>query len=165
MDKQQTSFLQKLLRLRYCVLALGEQQRWWPSSLLSEDSFAILEYALPQTRYAAAVIAATEVGRNRHDELIGAGKLHLFRLPQSMEEQVFQYLHADENAAAIAKGIEGRAIQALEELSEYIAVNEQEGPVLVGGLSEVHNQQILAAFAKHYLEAFRRAYQTFPYLA
>lgn len=164
MPDYQNTFVPNLLTLRHCVLALGEQHHWWGSNLLSEDSYAFLEYVVPRTTQAAALVAATEVGRTKHDQVIGAGKLHLFRLPQALEEKAFQQLYHGKNAIELAKGIHGHELSKLEELSQLIAISEQQGPVHIGSPSELKDDKILAVFAKHYREAFLNGYQTFPYL-
>lgn len=165
MKEAQPLPIQKLLHLRHCVLSLGEKHGWWFSSLLSVDSLVILEYIVPRTRHAAAVIAANEVGRALHDQLVGAGKLHLFRLPQAVEEKAFHLLQDDREAARLIESAKGKELEQLEEMSERIAINEAEGPVQIGSTDDLQDEQILAVFARHYLEAFKQDFKTYPYLA
>ncbi len=161
---QQINLLHSIIQLRILVLALGEQHKWWPSSFLNETGITFLDFTFPKTKYAAALNAATAVAREAHDKFTGTGKYHLFRLPERLEEKVFQVLSQKGFAEEMLKNSKEKELDKLEFLTEYIAINEQEGPVMIGGEQDLQDEKIIAVFAKHYYEAFQNHYKTYPYI-
>ena len=164
MTTNQIKLIQSILNLRVIVLSLGEQHKWWPSSFLNETGITFLDFTFPKTKYAAALNAATAVAREAHDKFIGTGKYHLFRLPERLEEKVFQVLSQKGFAEEMLKSSKEKELDKLEFLTEYIAINEQEGPVMIGGDQDLQDEKIITVFAKHYYEAFQNHYKTYPYI-
>jgi hypothetical protein len=53
----------------------------------------------------------------------------------------------------------------LEKIAGGIAIEGKPGPVLVGSTNELFNNEMYQILARHYLEAFKKGYKTFPYLS
>lgn len=158
-------FEKDIVKLRLQVLLLGEKHKWWDSSFFTEESADFLEYVFPKTSYPTAFIAASEVGKEIHDKIVGTGKLHLFRLPQTLEEKTHRYVMDNEALSDLVKSTLQNEMGALEEMTELIAVHQEHGPVHIGSPTELkEDSNIIPVFAKHYFEAFKNNYQTYPYL-
>jgi len=153
-----------ILKLRLQILALGEKNNWWNSCFFSDESISFLEYVFPKTRYATTILAASEVGKEVHDKVIGTGKYHLFRLPQSLEEKIHRMVFESTDLPLLIKSTSENELTVLEEMTEYIAISNEQGPVHVGTVSDLNEEGIIPVLAKHYYEAFKNNYQTYPYL-
>lgn len=105
------AFDERLIRvahLRVLVGYLGEkaQHGWWPSEFYSATSSAFLTPVFVRTAKLAQYHGASEAARLVHDEHIGIGRVfHLFRLPQAIEQAVFEYLQVPAAAEEAQRGI------------------------------------------------------------
>jgi hypothetical protein len=145
----------KYLVLRRLVLIGLEQYSWVKQQVLTNNSEAFLDYILPKTKARAAFNLASNIACLDHDENIQGNKIHLFRLPQSLEAKM----------NLISTDIENQdTILGLSKLASGIAVETFPGAINIGSISELQSEDIIHAFAKHYLEAFKGGYKTYPYL-
>src|SRR5712691_3071033 len=90
-----TSLCMQLARLRILVGYLGEhhQYNWWPSAFLAPSSVAFLAPIFSKTAFMAQYQGVKAAAARVHDEHIGLGKVyHLFRLPERLEQALFQSL-------------------------------------------------------------------------
>ena len=151
----------EILKLRLQVLSLGEKHQWWNSFFFSDESASFLEYVFPKTLHSTAIIAASEVAKEVHDSAIGIGRFHLFRLPQGVEERIYRLVLNRAESKDVIKTSQNNQLAILEKMTDYIAINNQQGAVYIGTLKE---DNIISVWSKHYFEAFENDYQTFPYL-
>lgn len=142
--------------LRHLVLLGSEQNNWSNQKVLSNNSEAFLDYVLPKTKSKAAFNLASNIACLEHDRSIQGNRIHLFRLPQSIEMKISSLDILDHQ-----KDI----IEGLEKLASGIAVETKIGAVNIGAITEIQTEEVLQAFAKHYLEAFKGGYKTYPYLS
>jgi hypothetical protein len=87
--------LQEIARLRMIVGFLGEkgQHNWWSSEFFSATAPAFLNPVFGKTTTLAQYHGVKESARRVHDEHIGVGRVfHLFRLPESIEQALFEML-------------------------------------------------------------------------
>lgn len=150
------------IKLRYIVISLGEFHNWWPTKIISGKGEEFLEYVLPNTKSSAAYQLATEICRLEHDKNIGPGKYHVFRLPQKWEEEIFNDRKSHQENVKIL--LQDKLMTELLELSSGISVSSAKGPLMVGSHDELHDLSVFQSIAKHYYEAFKNNYKTYPYL-
>ncbi len=89
-------------RLRVLVGYLGEhhQANWWSSSFLGHSSEAFLAPIFGNAAANARVVGVTEAARRVHDDAIGVGRtFHLFRLPETLEQELHRTLSTSESMA------------------------------------------------------------------
>lgn len=150
------------IRLRSNIIILGEFHNWWPAKVISEKGEEFLDYILPKTRTSAVQQLATEICRLEHDNKIGPGRYHIFRLPQKWEEEIFntlkniQYNHKEFS--------ENELMNELLKMSSGISASTSKGPLMIGTHNELNDPAVFQSFAKHYYEAFKNEYRTYPYL-
>ena len=87
--------LREITRLRMIVGYLGEkgQHNWWSSEFFSPTAPAFLNPVFGKTATLAQYHGVKEAARRVHDTHIGVGRVfHLFRLPESMEQAIFEVL-------------------------------------------------------------------------
>lgn len=150
------------IKLRYLITILGEYHNWWSAKVISGKGEEFLDYVLPKTKRSAVHQLATEICRLEHDKNIGPGKYHIFRLPQKWEEEIFNDLkNLQENSKILS---ENELINELSEMSSGILVSSAKGPLMVGSHDELHDKAVFQSIAKHYYEAFKNNYKTYPYL-
>lgn len=145
----------KYLEIRRLVLVGIEQYGWSPHSVLTNNSEAFLDFVLPKTKAKAALNLATGIACLEHDKNIHGNKIHLFRLPLSLEAKMNLEPVRIESVDTIAW---------LSKVSSGIAVETSPGAINIGSIGELQSADIIQAFAKHYLEAFKGGYKTYPYL-
>ncbi|WP_026338800.1 BrxE family protein [Thioalkalivibrio sp. AKL7] len=154
-----------LAELRLLVGYLGEQEpTWWSSSFLSPTATAFLSPVFGRSAQQAQYQGVLEAARRVHDERIGVGRtLHLFHLPEGYEQAVASLVADRERGVELFAHADTpeRAQARLETLSSTQPA--EEGPVLVGDFGVELDVQ-LASIAGLYLDAFRRGFQTYPYL-
>ncbi len=150
------------VKLRYTISLLGEYFNWWPTKVLSGKGEEFLEYVIPKTKVSAANQLATEISRLEHDKHIGPGRYHLFRLPQKWEEQIFNELKNETRSRNVLD--ENELMKELLEMSSGISIAGSKGPLLVGTHDELKDEAVLQSIARHYYEAFKNNYKTYPYL-
>lgn len=157
----------RIVLLRLAVGLLGERDNagWWASGFLSATSAAFLAPVFGakvlQSRYHGVVEAAKRV----HDERIGVGRaFHPFRLPESVEQRLFDVVQSggQDWANAISSTISATA--SLEQLAGK-ASEAKSGPTLVGGADILEGPGWVAEVASLYAAAFGADVQCFPYFA
>jgi hypothetical protein len=145
-----------LQKLRILILLGMEEYNWVNQKVLKNNSEAFLDYVLPKTKSIAAFNLASNIACLEHDKNIQGNRIHLFRLPQSIEMKM--------NSPEKGQNIQD-IILGLSEIASGIAVETRPGAVNIGAISEIQTVEVLQVFAKHYLEAFKEGYKTYPYLS
>ncbi len=159
--------LQEVARLRVIVGYLGEkgQHNWWSSEFFSATAPAFLNPVFGKTAALAQYHGVKEAARRVHDEHIGVGRVfHLFRLPESIEQAVFEVLQDAAITDVLRRDVESQdaaaaALQALANSSDPV----QEGPVQIGTLSDIEGTRWLADAARYYQSAFSAGLRSYPY--
>lgn len=161
------SQLQKLLRLRLLIGYLGESEQdgWWQTSFFNRASQTYLQPIFIKTARLAQYHAVKEAAKQVHDEYIGKGNvLHLFRLPEEIEQELHRLLLSENFAEKFADDITDRetARQKIKEIAEGDGVL-QEGPIAVGQFEPAQMSTLLKRTAQYYARAFETRTKTFPY--
>lgn len=143
-------------KLRNLILIGIEQNNWVSQKVLNSNSLSFFQYILPRTKEKAILNLAIQIASLEHDKNIQGNKYHLFSLPYSIERN----LHVDELILN-----DNNYLNELENISAGIAIECRSGPVLVGTTDELSGVEMYQILAKHYLEAFKKDYKTFPYLS
>jgi hypothetical protein len=89
-------------RLRVLVGYLGErhQSNRWSSTFLGRTSEAFLAPIFGNTVANARVVGVTEAARRVHDDAMGVGRtFHLFRLPETLEQELHRKLSTSSGKA------------------------------------------------------------------
>lgn len=151
-------------RLRLLVGYLGESADWWSSQFYRDSSRMFLEPVFVRSFHQARLTGVSAAAARVHDEYVGAGRtLHLYRMPEILEQQVAAAMADTAWMAELATVVDSEA-QAQHELAAMAEeVEPVEGPVLVGDLTDDPGPA-LAAMAGHYLAAFRSGSRAYPYL-
>lgn len=145
MDGQQAQReLDQLLaitRLRVIVGYLGEKAQfdWWPSGFLTPASVAFLNPVFARTTPLAQYQGIKEAARRVHDNHIGVGRVfHLFRLPETLEQSLFEVLQDPAMATAAHQDISSQAT-ALAALQSFCRAPGalQPGPIQIGTLADL----------------------------
>jgi hypothetical protein len=157
--------IQDVLRLRVLVGYLGERQQlnWWPSSFLDRTSEAFMAPVFGQAVGSARVFGVTEAARRVHDDAIGVGRVfHLFRLPETLEQELHRIASTSTDAASVES-----LDAALEELKALSSgdVAHKPGPVHVGALDMLVGTGWVPVVAGHYRAAGMAGATSFPYFA
>ncbi len=163
-----TLHLQEIARLRMIVGYLGEksQHDWWSSEFFSATAPAFLNPVFGKTSTLAQYHGVKEAACRVHDKHIGVGRVfHLFRLPESIDQAVFEVLQNPAVADALRKEIESQDAAAA---ALHLIVNNtgslQEGPVQIGAISDLEDTRWLSDAARCYESAFNAGLRSFPYL-
>lgn len=159
--------LQVIARLRMIVGYLGEkgQHNWWSSEFFSATAPAFLSPVFGKTATLAQYHGVKEAARRVHDEHIGVGRVfHLFRLPESIEQAVFEELQDPAVTDALRRNLESQdaAVAALQAIVESTC-SLQEGPVQLGGVSDLEGTRWLSDAACCYQAAFSSGLRSYPY--
>lgn len=168
-DDAHAQRLQEIARLRLIVGFLGEkaQHNWWSSEFFSATAPAFLNPVFGKTTLLAQYHGVKESARRMHDEYIGIGRVfHLFRLPESTEQALFEMIQ-EASIAEILRSEVGTletAETALHELSESSG-SLREGPVQVGSVADLDGTRWISEAARCYEAAFKTGSRSFPYLA
>lgn len=154
-----------VLKVRVLVGYLGESHRsnWWPSLFFDRTSEPFLAPTFAHTAGNARVVGVTEAARRVHDDAIGVGRaFHLFRLPETHEQNLHRALATSQQIAVIES-----AEIALEQLQTLSSDNVEVkiGPVHVGPLNMLADAEWVPAVAGHYYAAFTAGVPSFPYFA
>ena len=161
------STLAQIARLRLLVGFLGEQSQfnWWPSSFFTQSSRAFLSPIFSKTIFVAQYQGVKEAASRVHDERIGVGAVyHLFRLPENVEQALFNILHDQQFADTLAAQLQEK-VQALEILATLADSSPEhcEGPVRIGDIDELIAGKKLGILAHHYRSAFASSIEAYPY--
>jgi hypothetical protein len=143
-------------RLRNLVLIGMEINNWTNQKVLNQNSIDFFKFILPRTKEKATLNLAIQISCLDHDKNIQGNKYHLFSLPYNIEKGL--------EINVLELSVDDYLIE-LENISEGIAIEGKAGPVLVGSTDELSNSEMYQILAKHYLEAFKKGYKTYPYLS
>ena len=153
---------------------LGEkgQHNWWPSEFFSATAPAFLNPVFGKTAALAQYHGVKEAARRVHDGYIGVGRVfHLFRLPESIEQAVFEVLQNPAVTDALRRDTESQdsANAALQAVRVKNAVESagslQQGPVQIGTVSDLDGTRWLSDLARCYQAAFGAGLPSYPYFA
>ena len=133
--------------LRLIIATLGEHHQWWPTKVISDKGEDFLDYVLPKTKTSAVYQLATEIGRLEHDKHVTAGRYHIFRLTQKIEESMFHELKNTESS--FDQLDQDKALQILKEMTSGISINASKGPVLIGNHEELNDLSLFQSIARH----------------
>ena len=108
----------------------------------------------------------TEAARKVHDERIGVGRVfHLFRLPESTEQALFELLQDAAMASDLLGNLPSQAAAQATLLEMAGASRElREGPVEIGSVIDLDAAGWMADAARCYEAAFSAGSRSFPYL-
>lgn len=154
----------QLIRLRTIIGYLGEkeQQNWWPSSFFSAPSTAFLTPIFSRTQSLARLSGVSRAASRVHDEYIGVGVVyHLFRLPERLEQRIVAHMQQEQDQLEVPASIE----EACVWLQEYAAETPiaTMGPVRVGDLQQLQDEESWKAVGALYLYAFEMGARIYPY--
>ena len=159
--------LAQIIKLRAAVGLLGEKDHgnWWSSLWFTSNAVTFLSPIYGKRTDAARYQGLVETARLVHDSRIGVGRaFHLFRLPETLERRL--------QDAVIQNDTIGRELiiqhqQDAETLLAEIAkpVETSPGPIRIGNASALEKLAWTKVIAGHYLAAFKKSQQTFPYFA
>jgi hypothetical protein len=143
-------------KIRNIVLIGMEVNNWTAQKVLNNNSVDFFKYILPKTKDKAILNLAIQITCLEHDKNIQGNKYHLFSLPYNIERNIkMNDLLLNYNDY----------LPELEKIAGGIAIEGKPGPVLVGSTNELFNNEMYQILARHYLEAFKKGYKTFPYLS
>ncbi|GEM_PF-5730505 len=154
--------IEKLVQIRMVVFHLGEIDGWWPTQIATGQGVEFLTYSLPKTARLASVQLAMEIARKNHDNQVNFGQYHLFRLKPTDEEKIFDHIKAHQ--IGFLNKDKSQLINELNNLSFNISIETSIGAVQVGTIDELEDEAIVQSLARHYVEAFKSDYKTYPYL-
>ena len=151
-----------LAEIRTLVGFLGEKSQfgWWPSSFYSSQIDSFLTPVFPRTTQLAKYRGVSAAAQLVHDELVGKGSYHLYRLPDRWERTAAEVTNGLDVSEFVSSS--EAALNRLRELSD--GGESREGPVILGDFSDDVLEQFIVGAAGHYLRAFESDYRTYPYL-
>lgn len=153
-----------ILQTRLAILNISSDAGWLPR--ISSDETEMLAFVLPKTAKTATVQLGFSIACHRHDQAVGAGNYHLFRVATPLEERISHALNQYQTQDLPLNSTE-QSIAFLTKLTEGMAIDSQSGPVRIGLYTDlIHNPtDTITCLAKHYLLAYHEGYQTFPYFS
>jgi len=157
----------QIVGLRLAVGLLGEQDQsaWWPSGFLGRHAQAFLGPVFGSKIRMAQYHGVTEAACRIHDEKIGVGRVfHLFRLPESIEQRLFDALQEGSIPEEVTRCFDSTeaAESVLADLAKEPAVAKP-GPVRLGGADMINSPEGLALLAATYRAAFHAGIKCYPY--
>lgn len=151
--------------LRLAVGLLGERDGagWWTSAFLSPTSTSFLAPVFGANTFQARYQGVLEAAKRVHDERIGVGQVfHLFRLPESMEQRLFEYIQS--GGSDLANTISSpESARATIKTSLIKAVAAKSGPALIALPETTEAAGWMSEAASLYSAAFDAGVQCFPY--
>lgn len=154
----------QLITLRQTVFWLGVNQDWWSGLSQIDLQRDYLNYVVPKTRLLAGFLLELEIARRFHDQAVGPGNYHLFRLSEDLERSIYQTFRQEAEQQAIIKTDTETLLGNLSRLTKDQTVEEQTGPLSLGSIQDIDDDTTRAVLARHYHFAFSAGYQVFPYL-
>ena len=154
-----------IVSLRLTVGLLGERDsaRWWASGFMSPISEAFLTPIFGSKVLEARYQGVIEAARRIHDAHIGIGHVfHPFRLPEVLEQKLFDVVRAAGRRLGEAQSSPNAARATLEELAGRTA-EAKAGPALLGTAELLEDGGWVTEAASLYSAAFRAGVQSFPY--
>lgn len=154
----------QLIRLRTVIGYLGEKEQynWWPSSFFSEPSTAFLAPVFSRTQALARLSGVSRAAGRVHDEYIGVGAVyHLFRLPERLEQRIVVHMQ-QEPAQTEAPTAREEALAWLRKYALETPIATI-GPVRVGDIQQLQDEESWKTVAALYLYAFEMGARIYPY--
>ena len=157
----------QIVGLRLAVGLLGEQEQsaWWPSGFLGRHAQAFLGPVFGSKTRMAQYHGVTEAACRIHDEKIGVGRVfHLFRLPESIEQRLFDALQEGSVPEEVTRCFD--STEAAESVLAALAKGSAEvkpGPVWLGGADIINSPDGVALLAATYRSAFHTDIRCYPY--
>lgn len=165
-------YILTIVQLRTVVAYLGEQTQpqWWHTNFFSSNNQVFLSPIYPRTVFLSKYHGTRQAASLIHDDYTGVGGqvYHLFRLPETIEQALHEYLldpiHSDRVQTCIVSS--EKAMQTLLELSgESSGLQPESGPVSVGASDHVQQRNLWQKVARYYYAAFVQGTKTYPYIA
>ncbi len=165
----QLSALTSLAELRLLVGFLGEKDQfaWWKSSFFGPGCNAFLAPVFPRTQLLAQYAGLSRAAALLHDDHIGVGDVcHLFRLPEDLEQVVHRLVVEPSIRETLTGSVKNREV-ALASLREMAVPTKEapDGAVRAGSLTDVRGSSAWRTVAAHYLQAFDRGVQAYPFFS
>ncbi len=161
--------IEKLAMLRAIIGYLGERDQfaWWQSSFFAPGSRAFLQPIVGRTQLLAQCTGVTRAAVLIHDERIGVGNVyHLFRLPEDIEQAVHRMIQDPNIGDRITAKVASKDAALKHLHTEAVSTTGGGiGPTRVGGLHNLRDGNHWRIVAAHYLQAFSRGAETYPYFA
>lgn len=161
-------FLNELLKIRLIVGYLGEknQYAWWSSSFFNPFSKTFLEPIFPKNGFLSQYVGVTAAASKLHDEYVNSGVFHLFRLPEIIEQDLYQILknYGDYSILFNYTKAKEDALVILQSLAKQNPM-EKEGPIFLGHITELNSVEELYLTAGIYHSAFQKNIKCYPYWA
>lgn len=154
--------------LRVTILALGESASppWWRTRFMNLTGLRFFERLYPRSALSSAVESAMIPARRLHDQAIGKGNLHLFRLDTMLEEELREYsVEMPEEERDALVGVLASRDAALGSLAS-MAVGGTEsaaGALRVCRVSDMRKSAVVGRLATLYLDAFKAEAKVYPY--
>lgn len=156
--------INQLIDLRQTIFWLGMYQQWWPGESQPDNRRDYLNYVVPKTRQLADFMLMTETARRTHDQAVGPGAYHLFRLSEDLERALYQAFRQSASRLAIAD-TDSVALQSrLAKHTGGQTVEEVIGPVQLGSIQDIDDDTTRCVLAKYYEVAFSTGRRIYPYL-
>ena len=161
-------FLSELLKLRLIVGYLGEQPRysWWSTVLFEPASRMFLAPVFPKTALLAQYTGVVEAAGKLHDEHLSGGSFHLFRQPETIEQDLYQLMKEQGMDAELSQALKSKeeALQLLQSMAtQPSAINE--GPQCIGRMKDGNFVEYLKLVAGAYFYSFNENIRSYPYWA
>ncbi|MCB1091854.1 MAG: BrxE family protein [Verrucomicrobiae bacterium] len=161
------SLTEDFIRLRLLVGFLGQrkQHNWWDCSFLDPTGLQFLATTFPRTSRLAGLRSVSEAACRVHDQALGRGAFHLFRLPLPLEDRL------EEIAESIVDEVDFEAFTSMETaISELHSIAGTQitagaGPVQIGVEKKILTPTSLTELSAHYALAFTQGIRCFPYFA
>jgi hypothetical protein len=164
-SEQSELSVMRIAALRLAVGLLGERDGagWWTSAFLSPTSTSFLAPVFAGNTFQARYQGVLEAAKRVHDERIGVGHVfHLFRLPESMEQRLFESIQS--GGSDLAKTISSPdSAKATLHSSVTKAVAAKSGPALMALSEAIEAAGWISEAASLYSAAFGAGVQCFPY--
>jgi len=161
---EQDKTVYQLITLRQIVSGLGAHRNWWPDESQLTQRRDYLGYVVPKTKELAAFVLESEIARQYHDQAVGPGQYHLFRLSEDLERSIYQTFRQEASQFALDQTKPGELLARLAGLAANQAAEPHPGPVLLGSIQDIDDDTTLAVLARHYQLAFSSGHRVFPYL-
>jgi hypothetical protein len=161
------SLLEEIARLRLLVGYLGQRKQfgWWDCTFLDPTGLQFLATTFPRTARLAGLRSVTEAACRVHDQALGRGAFHLFRLPLAIEERVEEAVpEFGESFDFSIVASKEASLTLLGEMADA-RITAPAGPVQVGVAKKILTRTSVGELAAHYGSAFAHGIQCFPYFA
>jgi len=156
-----------LVHLRCLVGALGQRSHfnWWDCAFLDSTGLQFLATTFPRSARLAGLRSVSEAACRVHDQALGRGTFHLFRLPVALEDLI------EESTSDVAESFDfsvlaskESALALLREMADS-RITAPVGPVQIGVEKKILTRTSISELAAHYESAFTLGIECYPYFA